>query len=199
MEPPRVVIGHAEQHRPGAMAERAKPMEDWRREPSSLHTWVAGVDVQWVVIAGEPGTWTQLAAWHVCEGTSEAHCRPVSLRAGWKLRQHLPVQVGLLWGRLEFNGLVGFPLWWRDQSASEGCPGPGHGRAEAQHPAQPPLRRGPHPLLRARAAAHTLVSFLRYTKPKTESQRPRFWNIKSPHHRRVLSPAGYYPAFEPHG
>ena len=43
------------------------------------------------------------------------------------------------------------------------------------------------------------VGFLRYTQSKMESRTVRFWNIKSTHHRRVLSPAGYCPAFEPHG
>ena len=44
-----------------------------------------------------------------------------------------------------------------------------------------------------------LVGFFGYTKSKMESRTVRFWNIKSTHHRRVLSPAGYCPAFEPHG
>ena len=42
------------------------------------------------------------------------------------------------------------------------------------------------------------VGFLRYTQSKMESRTVRFWNIKSPHLRRVLSPDGYWPAFEPH-
>ena len=45
----------------------------------------------------------------------------------------------------------------------------------------------------------TQVGFLRYTQSKMESRTVRFWNIKSPHLRRVLSPDGYWPAFEPHG
>ena len=48
------------------------------------------------------------------------------------------------------------------------------------------------------SAGRLLLVSLSPLPSRMESRTVRFWNIKSTHHRRVLSPYGYWPAFEPH-